>query len=176
MKRTTLAAFALAVSGIGAALASGFGLDNRSTDNTILDQLSRAEAAAHARALFDRADLDRNDVLDVDEYASLSVIEAELARLNGYVAFETPTGPRRVAVDVSAPASLGRGERTLIDAVARSEFYVASGGKEVLTKTQFMADRAAAFAKSDRNGDGELVKAELSTFAARGAGVYRADA
>lgn len=176
MKRTTLAALAVLATGLGAAFAAGFGFDDRgATDNT-LRSLIRDEAIAHARALFDRADLDRNSSLDVDEYASLAVIEAELARLNGYVAFETPTGPRRVAIDVDAPSSLGRGERTLIDAVARSAFYVASGGEEALTKTQFLAERDAAFAQSDRNNDGALAKSELSAFAARDAGVYRADA
>ncbi len=174
MKRKTLAAIAALTTGVGAALASGFGTGDPLAEYDTINRINLVDITQHARTTFARADLDKNNALDVDEFASLTVVKAELARLNGYVAIELDDGPRLITVAVEAFSSLGRGERLLIDTVARSKFYSITGGADLMKEDQYVGERMASFVDADRNRDGDLIKAELERFVALGANISTA--
>lgn len=173
MKSTLIAALvapsiALAAVGAGPEVAKG------SAYGGAVERLTRAEAAAHAAAVFQRADLDRSGALDADEYAALAIVTAELSRLNGFIALGEDGAV--VALPVAKTAALSRGERARVEAVARQAFYVAAGADAKLAAAEFAAAEAAAFDAHDRNGNGRLAQQELSAFAARQAQLAIADA
>lgn len=178
MSRNMVAAFAapaIAVIAIGvsASLASGAGFEPAYKAQA--ERLTAAEAAAHAAMTFDRADLNRSGGLDIDEYASLAVITAELAHLNGYIAIERDGEPYMISLPIQAPATMTRAERVRIDAVARRDFYELAGDDEVLTKEAYVADAEARFAAADRNASGVLARGALVSYAVREARIARSD-
>ncbi|WP_375206153.1 hypothetical protein [Hyphococcus sp.] len=136
-------------------------------DDGALTALSRSEAAAHAQATFQRADRNGDGVLDVNEFAALTVVTAELANLNGFVSVENNDSVRTIALPVSAPLALGDAEQTRIDAVARHTFYAFAGDDGKLQQGEYMGLQNAIFASSDLNANGALTRAELSLYAQR---------
>ncbi|GAB4521409.1 MAG: hypothetical protein Kow00133_08360 [Amphiplicatus sp.] len=178
--RDIVAAFAapavavLAV-GVGAALAAGSGFEGRAAYGGSLERFSEAEARAHAAQVFQRADLNRSGDLDADEYASLAVVVAELARFNGFLALEIGGEADTIPLPAAARGGLTTAERIRIDAVARAEFYAAAGEDMRLSRDEFVGESAARFSAADRNGDGALVRGELSAFAALAARVPGSD-
>ncbi|MBI1364948.1 MAG: hypothetical protein GC153_03205 [Alphaproteobacteria bacterium] len=176
MIRNLIAAFAapaiaLVAIGISAALASNSAADRPSS----LRSLSAADAAADAAATFERADLDKSDALDIEEYASLAVITAELARLNGYVRLAADDA-LPIALPIRAPEALAGAERARVEAVARRDFYRIAGDDGRISKREFLAAAAERFAAADRNRNGVLAKRELAAFAARKASLLALDA
>lgn len=170
MIRDLTAAFAapaVALFAIGAALAAG-AKPSPYAYGDALSTLSKNEARIHAETVFARADLDRNGVLDADEYASLAIVTAELARLNGFYAIETGGDAANVVpLPVSAPSALSFGERARVEAVARAEFYALAGADGALTLDGYVAALSERFAEADRNRNGALAREELAAFAAR---------
>ncbi len=132
-----------------------------------LEKLTREEAAAYSRSVFQRADIDHDGALDVDEYAALAVVKAELAHLNGFIAVERNGALETVALPINAPAALGDSEQTRIDAVARHTFYAFAGSDGKMQQGEYLGLEDAIFASSDLNSNGALTRAELPLFAQR---------
>ena len=158
-----------------AALAAAAGLAYKAADETALAPaygdsvrtLSADAVATHAALVFQRADRDQDGALDADEYASLSVVSAELARLNGFVVIEGEEGPATVAIASGAPSALSHAEYIRIDAVARSAFYLHAGDDGRLSEEEFANGQRAVFDAADFNRNGVLRRGELEAFAQR---------
>jgi hypothetical protein len=161
---TITAAFAA----VAVAAASFAGLNSGAAyDEGALTSLSRGEAASYAHTVFKRADRDGDGALGVDEFAALTVVTAELAHLNGFVAIDRAGIVQTVALPVSAPGALGDAEQTRIDAVARHTFYAFAGNDGKMQQGEYLGLQNAIFASSDLNANGDLTNAELSIFAQR---------
>ncbi len=132
-----------------------------------LSSLTQAELADHALLVFERADRNGDQALDVDEYTALSVTTAELAQLNGFVSIETEDEPSLIALPAARPAALSRGEHIRIAAVAQHAFYAYAGGDGRIDVDEFVAAQSALFNAADRNGNGTLKRRELGVFAQR---------
>lgn len=135
-------------------------------DDNQLKSLTEDVLATHAQTIFQRADRDQNNILDNNEYAALSIVSAELARLNGFVVIESDTGPATVAISGPA-AALSQAEHARIDAVARSTFYLHAGNDGRMDKREYANAQRAMFDVADFNGNGVLKRGELSVFAQR---------
>ncbi len=132
-----------------------------------LSSLTQAELADHALLVFERADRNGDQVLDVDEYTALSVVTAELAQLNGFIAIETEDEPSLIALPSARPAALSRGEHIRIAAVAQHAFYTYAGGDGRIDADEFVSAQTALFEAADFNGNGTLKRRELGVFAQR---------
>ena len=144
------------------------------TDRTIPDAFgSPAEALyvddvwVDAERVFDKVDVNRDGVIDVDEYAAQAVVYAGLARFNGVVAVDG-----RQTVHVGLPVSarseqseLGVAERTAIDAVARGDYYALTAERGPITPRNWVTLQIERFADADRNEDGQLTGRELTAYA-----------
>lgn len=126
-------------------------------------EITKQDMAADANSLFAKVDVDGSGDLDVDEFASHTVILAELARLNRAVTVE---GHKDVQIDVpdSVAERMSNTERGSIDAVARRTFHSFSAG-DVMTLEGFTNYRMSTMAKADTNRDGTLRNRELQYFA-----------
>ena len=160
--------FTAAVAALGVALASFSGADNSSAyQDGAIKRLSQGDAAINARFVFERADRNGDASLDVDEFAALTVVTAELAHLNGFIAVETKDSLETIPLPGSAPLALGDVEQTRIDAVARHTFYAFAGYDGKMQQGEYMGLQNAIFTSSDLNANGALTSAELALFAQR---------
>ncbi|MEO1136320.1 MAG: hypothetical protein AAFW68_06880 [Pseudomonadota bacterium] len=132
-----------------------------------LTHLSQSDATAYAATVFKRSDRDGDDALSVDEFAALTIVTAELAHFNGFVAVETEEKLGTIALPVNAPLALGDAEQTRIDAVARHTFYAFAGDDGKMQQAEFLDLQTAIFLSSDLNANGALTKSELAIFAQR---------
>lgn len=164
MTRTTFISFLALTAGIGGALAAGVGLndDAYGPNATILDKAASVE---HATLAFQRADLDKDNKLNADEYASLAIVTAELSRLNGFVAIETSSGVQIAELPERAAKALTPFQRAEVNALSRRAFYEAAGDDNRLDKSEFLTLHDTQFARADRNGDDRLIKTELTSYA-----------
>lgn len=152
----------------GLAYASvGSDLTSDPYDGAALSALSEADVADHAARVFARADIDGNAALDVDEYVALTVVTAELARLNGFIVIENGDEPGVVDLPAAAPAALPKSEHIRIAAVARNAFYVFAGDDGRMSADEFAVAQDALFQAADRNHNGKLGRKELFNFAQR---------
>lgn len=122
-------------------------------------------AQIHAANAFEAADLDRSGTLDSDEFASMRLVTAELAQLNGFIAVDTGGVAERVLLPISAPSSLSAGERARVTALAYREFYAEAGPDAKLSRREFLAVSGKVFARFDRDRDGVLQRHELTRYA-----------
>ena len=133
-----------------------------------LSGLSETEAASHALHVFMRADRNLDQKLDVDEFAALSIVTAELAHLNGFIAIGQW---RRGANDFSACCRSGGAFSGPIIRVLmrlpRHTFYAFSGDDSHLDAGEYVTLQGAVFDQADLNGNGKLAKKELGVFAQR---------
>ncbi len=157
---------AVATIAVAAASFTGF-TPSAAYDDGALTSLSQSEASAYALAVFGRSDRNGDGVIDVDEFAAMTVVTAELANLNGFVAIEKAGAVQTIALPVSAPLALGDAEQTRIDAVARHTFYAFAGADGKMQQGEFIGLQNAIFAASDLNANGALTSTELSIFAQR---------
>ena len=117
-----------------------------------------------AERVFEKVDVNRDGVIDVDEFAAQAVVYAGLARFNGLVAVDG-----RQTVHVGLPhdgrSELGVAERTAIDAVARGDYYALTAERGPLTPRNWVTLQIERFADADRNEDGQLTGRELTRYA-----------
>ena len=162
----SLAALSTAIVGAaGVAIASFSGAGEPAHGDSSIDRLTRAEIAQHAWMEFERADRNDDKSIDADEFAALSIVKAELAHLNGFILIEGRDGPRRLELPFEAPAALGDGEHTRIDAVARHTFYAFAGADGVMNADDYIGFNEAIFTSADRNKNQSLSNIELKYFA-----------
>ena len=152
---------------IGIAFSSLTGVDMDAYEGKAVTRLSETEAASHALHVFMRADRDMDQRLNVDEFAAFSIVTAELAHLNGFIAIDSGGSVRTIALPVVAPASLSATDYARIDAVSRHTFYAFADEDYLLDGSEFVQLQRAVFEQADINGNGALVKKELDIFAQR---------
>ncbi len=163
-----MSTFTGAIAAAGVAFASLTGIDAGGVyDDTAMTKLTSIEAGVNAEHVFARADRNHDTFLDVDEFAALTVITAELAYLNGFIAVEKGAEVGSIALPLNAPAVLSASEHTRIDAVARHTFYAFVGEDGKMQHGEYIALQRAVFSASDLNANGALTRAELSIFAQR---------
>ncbi len=136
-------------------------------DNDRLTSLTEGALAEHAATVFQRADRDQNGALNSDEYAALSIVSAELARLNGFVVIEGADGPGTLALSGFTPSALSPTEHVRVDAVARSTFYLHAGDDGLMSENEYTNAQRAIFDVVDFNRNGVLKRGELKAFAHR---------
>ncbi len=171
MTRALLKSAAAIAAVAGLAYASVGTMETGPYDGAALTTLSQAEIANHAQLVFARADLDRNQALDVDEYTALAVVTAELSRLNGFVVVEKGETVGTIELADAGPAALPRSEHIRIAAVAQNAFYAFAGADGRMSAEEFAAAQGAVFDAADLNRNGKLGRRELSIFAQRQAGM-----
>lgn len=166
---TTIILNSLAAAGaaIGIAFSSISAPDADAYEGKAVTRLSETDVASHALHSFMRADRDMDQALDVDEFAALSIVTAELAHLNGFIAIDNGGAVRTIALPVAAPVALSATDHTRIDAVARHTFYAFAGDDSRLDGREYVRLQNAVFEQADLNGNGALVKKELDIFAQR---------
>lgn len=170
----SFAAPSVALFSIG--LAAGAGFVDRPAYGPPAETFSEDAAAAHAHSMFQRADLDGSGRLEADEYVALTLVTAELARLNGFVPLGDGAGSAIAQLPSAPPSSLSGAERARVEAVARSEFYAAAGADGVLDAAEYHRKEAARFRSADRNRNGALAGKELVSYAAQAALMTRIEA
>jgi len=145
--------------------------DDRLPENAygedVLSSLTRMEVADHATRVFARADRNSDLMLDVSEYAAFSVVTAELAHLNGFVAIETGGTPGLLALPIANPAAISRSEHIRIAAVSRHAFYAYAGIDGRMDVEEFVGAQTTLFNAADLNGNGTLKRKELGLFGQR---------
>ncbi len=134
-------------------------------DDDRLTALTEEALAEHATAVFTRADRDRSGALNSDEYAALSIVSAELARLNGFVVIESENGHGTLALAGLTPSALSQSEHVRVDAVARSAFYRHAGNDGLMDAQEYANAQQAMFEVADFNRNGVLKRGELKAFA-----------
>ena len=156
-----IAAAGLAYTSADDAPGAAYGEDGR------LKLLTEEVLATHAQTVFHRADRDQDGALDNDEYAALSIVSAELARLNGFVVIEGEAGPSTVSISGAPSSALSQADHVRIDAVARSTFYLHAGNDGRMDESEYASAQRAVFDGADFNGNGVLKRGELAVFARR---------
>ena len=162
-----LSSLTAAIAAVGFAFAAADNSAPEAYQDGPLTRLSQVEAANHAGRVFDRADRDGDAALNVDEFAALAIVTAELAHLNGFVAVEVEDEVKTIALPASQPSALARSEHARIDAVARHAFYGFAGADGFLDRDEYIRMQSAVFEASDLNANGRLNKRELTVYARR---------
>ena len=156
--------------GFAAVIAAGAGLVHAASVEPVraygapAQQIEAATVAETAKAVFDRADLDNDGQISREEYVTLAVVTAELARLNGFVPVDYAGGVRTAPAPQGAPWSAK--ERARVAASAEREYALYAGEDERMTNAEFVAARLEAMAAADLDRNGVLTGAEMLRFAA----------
>jgi hypothetical protein len=160
----------LVLPGFAAILAAGAGLvhaasvDVQPAYGAIATQLEAATAAATAKSVFSRADLDNDGSLSRDEFLTLAVVSAELARLNGFVPVDYAGGVRTVALPYSSAWSSA--ELARIETTAERDYALFAGVDERMSAGEFVTMRLESLTAADIDRNGVLTGSELGRFAA----------
>jgi hypothetical protein len=156
--------------GFAAALAVGAGLVHAASVEPRLaygapaSQLEATTIVETARTVFSRADLDNDRDLSREEYVTLAVVTAELARLNGFVTVDYAGGVRTAQLPrVHAWTS---NERAGVEASASRDYGFFAGDDDRMSGEEFVAARLEALSLADTDRNGVLRGAELTRFAA----------
>lgn len=161
----------MVVSGIAAAAAAGASLVSSAAvapPSAYQGEAVRLEAAAassNAARIFNRADLDNNGYLGRDEYEILSLVTAELTRLNGFIALDAGAGVETVVIAPSSARTLDKLEKARIKNRAQREFALYAGDDERLASDEYVNAYLEMFLATDVDRNGVLVGAELLSFA-----------
>jgi hypothetical protein len=150
----------------GATLASSAAVEPPAAYGPQAQRLEAGAAAAHASAVFERADINSDGQIDADEYSALSIVIAELARLNGFVAVDFADGGKTVALPIAAPQALAGSERIRVAAVAAREFHLVAGADDMINRNEFVDAQMELFSAADANRNGVLSERELRSYAA----------
>ncbi|ADM10081.1 hypothetical protein PB2503_10149 [Parvularcula bermudensis HTCC2503] len=125
--------------------------------------VSRQMMEMDAIQSFGRIDIDRNGVIDMDEFRAQAVVYAELARLNRKISVDTGD----TLISISAPRGVADRvdptERAAIDAIARRRFHLETEGTG-FDRQAWAKYRLARFEEFDNNDDDILSGAELAGF------------
>jgi hypothetical protein len=134
-----------------------------------IEVLPETEVMVDAARAFDKIDMNRDGVIDEDEYAAQRVVYAQLARFNRQIAIDG-TVTVRVPVPDDIGEQLTSPEKVALDAVARRDYRMRMGDQPGFDRASWEENRLEVFYLSDQNGDGELRGKELHEYAAHYAG------
>ncbi|MDZ7627272.1 MAG: hypothetical protein U5J99_02545 [Parvularculaceae bacterium] len=133
--------------------------------------LEASTIAATAKTVFSRADLDNDQQLSQDEYVTLAIVTAELARLNGFVPVDYAGGVR--VAPLAGADEWSNETRARIEANASRDYASFAGEDGRLDTDEFIGSRLEALSAADRDRNGVLTGVELQRFAAIEARVQR---
>ncbi|MEM6649322.1 MAG: hypothetical protein AAF603_03635 [Pseudomonadota bacterium] len=127
-------------------------------------QMTLQDLHLDATARFKAMDIDRNDLLDAEEYASQALVYAELARFTRVVTIEGAD-----LVHISLPQEvaprLTSKDRLAIETAARRDYaYYAEKGAP-LSHEDWIVAQTNKFRNADANQDGKLSGHELQGYA-----------
>lgn len=148
----------------GAGLVHAASVETRPAYAAPAMQLEAATIATTAKTVFSRADLDNDGTLSSEEYVTLGVVSAELARLNGFVPVDYSGGVRTARLPETGPWT--KADRARVETAAERDFAAYAGDDQRLTSDEFVAAKLEALHAADRDRNGVLNGAELSRFAA----------
>ncbi|MEM6415192.1 MAG: hypothetical protein AAF720_11130 [Pseudomonadota bacterium] len=161
----------IAIIAAGAALATvGEPLDSDSPV-AVTQSFDAEQIRTHAEKVFRQADLNSDGDLNVDEFATLSVVIAELSRLNGYVSILND-GEGAIAPIQKQPL-LTKGDRIFIEALSAKERALAAGLDNRLDVNEFIDFELNRFLVADFNRNGILKNAEVIAYANQAARIQR---
>jgi hypothetical protein len=153
-----------AVLAAGAGLVHAASIELKPAYGAAAVQLEATTVAMTAKIVFSRADLDNDRKLSREEYQTLSVVSAELARLNGFVPVDYTNGARTASLPRAE--AWGKADRARVEAAAERDYADFAGDDQRMTEEEFVASRLETFGAADLNRNGVLTGAELSRFAA----------
>lgn len=133
------------------------------TERTTGTVLPVTEAMIDAARSFRRVDINRDGIVDADEYASQRVVTAQLARFSRSVSIEGQH-VMTMALPEDVPGRLGDSEKAALDTVARRDFKVRAFGSKGLDAAGWQDARLELFSNADANGDDVLEGAELENY------------
>lgn len=160
----------LVLPGFAAMVAAGAGLVHAaSVEKTpaygaTATQLEAATVAVTAKTVFARADLDNDASLSRDEYLTLAVVTAELARLSGFVPVDYSGGARTAPLPRAEDWTSA--ERSRVEHAADRDYAAFAGDDQRMTREEFVASRLESLTAADLDRNGVLTGAELMRFAA----------
>lgn len=160
----------LILPGFAAVVAAGAGLVQAASVEPVpayagpATQLEAATVAATAKMVFARADLDNDGTLSSEEYLTLAVVSAELARLNGFVPVDYAGGVR--TAPLPRAGAWTSAARARVQAMAENDYEVFAGDDQRMSREEFVASRIEMLTAADLDRDGLLTGAELLRFAA----------
>jgi hypothetical protein len=158
---------AAAAAAVGLSAAPKSGVHSVPAYSGSITRLEATDFATDARRVFRNADLDASGDLDSAEYVALAIVDAELARLNGFIAFEFNGAAMKVAAaGAPTPSAMTFAERTRIDAVATREFHALAGRDARLNASEFESAAVELFTLADGDRDGAIAGAEFALIAA----------
>jgi hypothetical protein len=161
----------LAFSGVAAMAAAGAGLVTTASVTPApaygpaAVKLEAVAAASQATRLFDRADLDNDGSLGLDEYTIFAVVTAELARLNGFIPVDGGRGIETVAIARSAKPFVDDQDKAKIKERATREYRLIAGNDERLSADEFVNAQLEQFLAADVDRNGVLAGIELTSYA-----------
>ncbi len=159
----------LMLPGFAAMIAAGAGLVHAASIEkspayaAAATQLEAATVAATAKEVFARADLNNDGILSGDEYLTLAVVSAELARLNGFVPVDYAGGVRVAAMPRAEAWT--KSDRARVEAAAEREYAAFAGDDLRMSRDEFVAARLESMAAADTDRNGVLTGAELTRYA-----------
>jgi hypothetical protein len=153
-----------AIVAAGAGLVQAASVEAQPAYGAPATQLEAATVAATAKSVFSRADLDNDGNLSRDEFLTLAVVSAELARLNGFVPVEYAGGVRTAALPRADAWSAT--ERARIEASAERDYALFAGDDQRMSSEEFVSMRLESLTAADIDRNGVLTGAELGRFAA----------
>lgn len=153
-----------AVVAIGAGLVHAASVEPAPAFAARASQLEASTIATTAKMVFSRADLDNDGALSADEYVTLAVVTAELARLNGFVPVDYAGGVR--VAPLAGADAWSRETRARIETAAARDYLAFAGEDRRLDAGEFAGSRLEALSAADRDRNGVLTGAELQRFAA----------
>ncbi|MEM1379431.1 MAG: hypothetical protein AAGH41_02280 [Pseudomonadota bacterium] len=147
--------------------------DLPSPSETAAPNLPLTEAMIDAARSFGKFDVNRDGMIDADEYASQRVVVAHLSRFRRSISIDGQT-----ALDFDLPEDvpmrLGASEKAAIEAVARRDFQVRAFGSAGLETSAWQESQLERFYLADEDGDGVLQGPELVTYVRGVAGQLQA--
>jgi len=150
--------------GLGGLVSTAGTPENAYQDN--LTEISQDQYRDHSLTLFERADMDSSGSLDSDEYAALIIVQAELARLNGFVPLYLGDAVHAVSFgEVDEREPMTRGERTRIEMMARAQFHAGAGLDSALGQAEYSKIAMDVFLAADTDGDDVLNRTEMKALA-----------
>lgn len=146
------------------------GSNSEAVFGAVAGEVPMTEAMIDAARAFTKVDVNRDGLVDIDEYASQYVVYAQLARFNRQIPVD---GHHTSAIPVpdDIPPTMTASERAGLDAIARRDFHMKVGSNPGLDAAAWQDAKLERFYIADADADGSLAGDELVAYARDVAGV-----